>query len=120
MRKIVVVGLMIVLFGITVFSQTNLNLTPRIYTSPDSTVYLYDNESGASQTTLVLVMSGGVILEPADIIVFGGGEVSAITLWGGGALVALTVEVAAGGSIQVTLSGDNAGGSINLAWFSPS
>jgi len=120
MRKLIIAGLVILLFAMAASSHTSLNLTPRIYTSTDGTVYLFDNETGSSQTTLVLVLAGGIVLKPSDIIVFGGGEVSAITLWGGGALVALDVEVAAGGTVQITLSGGNSDGSIGLAWFSPS
>ncbi|MCK4682736.1 hypothetical protein KAT59_06915 [Candidatus Bipolaricaulota bacterium] len=119
MRRVCVAGLLILLLGMVAASQTTLNLTPRVLTATDGVVYLFDNETGVSQTTLVLVLGGGVSLEPSDIVVFGGSEVTAINQWGGGALTAINVEVVAGGTVQITLSGDNAAGSISLAWFSP-
>jgi len=118
MRKVYVAGLLIVLLGVVAVSQTALNLTPRVFTSTDGVVYLFDNGTDASQKTLVLVLGGGVALELSDIVVFGGGEATAIHQWGGGALTAIDVEVVAGGTVQITLSGDNAAGSISLAWFS--
>ena len=119
MRKACVAGLLILLLGMVAASQTSLNLTPRVFTTADGVVYLFDNETGASQTTLVVVLGGGVILELSDIVAFGGGEATAINQWGGGALTAIDVEVIAGGTVQITLLGDNAAGSISLAWFSP-
>lgn len=118
MRKVYVAGVLILLLGMVAASQTALNLTPRVFTTTDGVVYLFDNGTGVSQTTIVLVLGGGVSLELSDIVVFGGGAATAISQWGGGALTAIDVEVVAGGTVQITLSGDNAAGSISLAWFS--
>lgn len=118
MRRAYVAGLLILLLGMVAVSQTTLNLTPRVFTTTDGVVYLFDNGTDASQTTIVLVLGGGVSLELSDIVVFGGGAATAINQWGGGALTAIDVEVVAGGTVQITLSGDNAAGSISLAWFS--
>jgi hypothetical protein len=117
-RFALLLGLLVVVFGIGALAQSTLNLTPRIFSTADGTVYLFDNETGATQTTLVVVPSGGVVLAPSDVVVIGGGPATGISLWGGGRLVAIELEVVAGGTVQITLSGDNAGGAIELAWFS--
>jgi len=119
MRRVCVVSLLILLFGVVAVSQTSLNLTPRVFSVADGAIYLFDNETGVSQTTLVLVLSGGVSLELSDIVVVGGSEATAINQWGGGLLTAIDVEVVAGGTVVIILSGDNAAGSISLSWFSP-
>ena len=118
MRKVFVAGLLVLLVGMVVSSQTSLNLTPRVIETTDGTVYLFDNETGASQTGLVLVLSGGVTLAPSDVTVFGGGEATSINSFAGGAIVVIEIEVVAGGTIQIEFSGDNAAGSISSAWFS--
>ncbi|MFC2079065.1 hypothetical protein ACFLSZ_03700 [Candidatus Bipolaricaulota bacterium] len=117
MRKACVAGLLILLVGMVASSQTNLNLTPRAFETVEGVVYLFDNATGASQTTLVLVLSGAINLAPEDVIVFGGGEVTSITLFGEGTVAAIEVDVVAGGTIQIAFSGDNAALAIKAAWF---
>jgi|GEM_PF-2274758 len=117
LRKVYIAGLLILLVGMVASSATNLYLSPRVFTTTDSVVYLLDNTTSVSQTTLVLILSEGVSLAPSDFIVIGGGEVTSITSLNGGVVAIIEVAVAAGGTIQVTFSGDNAGGSIRLARF---
>ena len=52
-----------------------------------------------------------------DIVAVGGGDVTGIHLWGGGAMAKIDVEVVAGGTLQITLAGSNASGEIDTAWF---
>ena len=116
-RKACIAGLLILLVGMVASSSTSLYLTPRVFTTADGVVYLFDNTTGASQTTLVLLLNGGVSLSPSDFTLFGGGEVASITSSYDGAVAVIELEVDAGGTIQIELSGDNAGGSIRFARF---
>jgi hypothetical protein len=67
---------------------------------------------------IVFSFSAAVTLTPADIIVLGGGQVSAITPWGNGLLVAVTVDIVPGGTLQLSLVGANAKKTVKTAWFS--
>lgn len=118
MRKVCVAGLLVLLVGMVASSSTSVYLTPRVFQTTDGVVYLFDNDTGASQTKLVLILSGPVSLAPSDVTVFGGGEATLITSLYGGTAVYIIVEVLAGGTIQVELSGDNVGRRIRYARFS--
>ena len=109
------VGLIVLLIGVLGTAES-LNLTPRVYTSEGSVVYLYDNETGAAHEGLVVVPDG-IVLTEEDVTVFGGGEVTGFEEWGGGLIVLIQVEIAAGATVQITLSGDKTSGAINRAWF---
>jgi len=119
MRKgLFIAGLLVVLIGVVAVPQASLNIAPRtILKMGDGVVYLFDNETGATQSTIVLVFSGSVSLQPTDVLAIGG-DAAVIRLWGGGALVAIDVNVLAGGTVEIALTGDNAGGSIEQAWWS--
>jgi hypothetical protein len=89
-------------------------------------VLLFDNETGGAITKLVVMFDKVVTLEAADIIAFGGGAVTTVTVSevvfpsgaGSYSLVKIEVEVAAGGTLQVTLSGDSADAQVvNAYWF---
>jgi hypothetical protein len=89
-------------------------------------VLLFDNETGGTITKLVVMFDKAVTFEAADIIVFGGGAVTTVTVSevvfpsgaGSYSLVKIEVEVVAGGTLQVMLSGDNAGAQVvNAYWF---
>ena len=96
----------------------SFNLTPRVFPTEDGVVYLFDNETGATQKGLVLVLRGDVNLVPSDITAFGGGAATLITRLGEGAILVIEIEVVAWGTIQINFAGDNAAGSICSAWFS--
>ncbi len=118
MRKVVtVVALVILMAGVVGLATETRNLTPRVITGPDGVVYLFDNETGEPQSALVVVLGGAITLETSDIVAVGGGDVTGIHLWGGGAMAKIDVEVVAGGTLQITLSGSNASGEIDTAWF---
>ena len=119
MRKgLFIAGLLVVLIGVLAVSQASLNIAPRaILEMGNGVVYLFDNETGATQSTIVLVFSGSVGLQPTDVLAIGG-DAAVIHLWGGGALVAIDVNVLAGGTVEIALTGDNAGASIEQAWWS--
>lgn len=120
MRKALAVAcLAVVVVGILAVSQTSLNIPLRTYVTPDGPVYLVDNATGKLQTMIVFSFSAPVTLTPADIIVLGGGQVSAITPWGSGLLVGITVNVVPGGTVQLSLVGANAKKTVKTAWFSP-
>ena len=111
MRKVCVAGLLVLLVGMVALSSTIVYLSPRIFQATDGVVYLFDNDTGASQTTFVLILGNDVRFALSDVSVFGGGEVASISPSTGGAAVFVEVEVAAGGTIQIEVSGDNAAGS---------
>jgi len=118
MRKVVyVVALVILMAGVVGLATETRNLTPRVITGPDGVVYLFDNETGETQSALVVVLGGAITLEASDIVAIGGGDVTGIDLWGGGAMAKIDVEVVAGGTLQITLAGSNASGEIDTAWF---
>jgi len=112
MRKVCVAGLLVLLVGMVASSSTIVYLTPRVFQATDGVVYLFDNDTGASQTTFVLNLGNDVRFALSDVTVFGGGEVAAMFPSAGGATVFIIVEVVAGGTIQIEVSGDNAAGSI--------
>lgn len=114
-RAICVVGLIVLLVGALGYAES-LNLTPRVYSCGARVVYLFDNETGEAHAGLVIVPNG-IALTEEDIIVFGGGEVKNLEAWGGGIIVLIRVEIGAGATVQITLSGDNATGGIERAWF---
>jgi hypothetical protein len=104
--------------GCLAVSQTSANIALRVIPVAGGTVYLIDNNTGLTQTRLVLSFSAATILQSEDITVFGGGAVTAIHIWGGGLLVAIDAELIAGGTVQVSLLGDNGKKAIRGAWFS--
>ena len=118
MRKVVcVVALAILVAGVVGLAAGTRNLTPRVITGADSVVYLFDNETGETQSALVVVLGGAITLEVSDIVAIGGDDATGIHLWGGGAMAKIDVEVVAGGTLQITLAGSNASGEISTAWY---
>jgi hypothetical protein len=110
------VCLLVVLIGVAGLAQPSLNLKPRVIPTADGAVYLFDNNTGRTQATLVVALSTAFTLKPSDIIAFGGGPVTAIRNWGGG-LVAIDVSLAPGGTLQITLVGAKAASAISSSWF---
>ena len=114
MRRVVwLVLLATLLFGGTALAQTAL--VPRAVELASGTMYLLDNNSGVTATSIGILFSGSAALETSDIIAFGGGEVAKIVSWGSGVLV--YVDVVAGGTLQVSLTGDNANVRLLMAWI---
>jgi len=111
MRRILwLVLVLALLLGCTGLAQTTI--VPRAFTVADGTVYLLDNGSEAAAVSIGVLFSGSATLTESDIIAFGGGEVSHVTSWGSGAFI--DVEVAAGGTLQIALSGS---AKIVAAWI---
>ena len=91
-----------------------------------SGVWLFDNETGETISELVILFDQVVALESADIVALGGEEATKVTVseiaFTSGAesysLATIEVEVVAGGTLQVTLSGDSADAQVvNAYWF---
>jgi len=112
-RALWLVLLATLLFGGTALAQTAL--VPRTVEVAGGTMYLLDNSSGVAASSIGILFSGSVALEASDIVAFGGSEVTKIVSWGSGVLV--YVDVVAGGTLQVSLTGDNANATILMAWI---
>lgn len=110
MRKIVSLMLVaVVVFGIVGLAQTAV--VPREYG-----VFLFDNESGAAAAKIGIQFDKDVEIAKSDIIAFGGGAVTLISVYK--TYVWIEVEVVSGGTLQVTLRGDSAGAAVgNAYWF---
>lgn len=89
-------------------------------------VLLFDNETRGTITKLVVLFDKVITLGASDIIAIGGGEATKVTVseiaFTSGAesysLATIEVEVVAGGTLQVTLSGDSADAQVvNAYWF---
>lgn len=89
-------------------------------------VLLFDNETGGAIAKLVVMFDQLVALEVADVVAIGGGEATKVTVSevvlpsvsDSYSLVKIEVEVVAGGTLQVTLSGDSADAQVvNAYWF---
>ena len=120
MRRVLVIAcLLLVAVGIVAAAGTSLNVAIRTFATPNGPVYLIDNLTGKTQTMIVFSFSGAVSLAASDIIVFGGGMVSAVHPWGGGLLVGVVVNAVPGATIQVSLTGKNAKLALSRAWFAP-
>lgn len=111
-RALWLVLLATLLFGGTALAQTPL--VPRTAEVAGGTIYLLDNSSGAAAASIGILFSGSVALEVSDIVAFGGSEVTKIVSWGSGVLA--YVDVVAGGTLQVSLTGDNANATVLMAW----
>ena len=118
-KVLAVACLVLVTVGVVAAAETSLNVPIGTFVTPDGHVYLVDNATGKAQTMVVFSFSGAVTLTPANIIVFGGGQVSAIHSWGGGLLIGVVVNVVPGGTVQVSLVGVNAKRVLNRVWFAP-
>jgi hypothetical protein len=118
-KALAVACLAVLVVGVLAASQTSLNTPLRTIVTPNGPVYLVDNTTGKTQTMIVFSFSAAVSLTAADIIVFGGGQVTGIHPWGNGLLVGVTVNVVPGGTVQLSLVGANAKKTVKTAWFSP-
>jgi len=115
-RVLLVVGLLALVIGVVASGQTKLNVAPKIVPTLTGAVYLFSNDAGAAKAGIVLALASGFTLTKADIIAFGGGEVTAINNWGGG-LVEVDVSVVPGGTLQLFLAGAKATSAISFAWW---
>ena len=80
-----------------------------------SGVLLFDNETGGTTTKLVILFDQVVTRESIHVVAFGGEKATKVTgreiplsKTGSYCVVKIEVEVVAGGTLQVTLSGDSA------------
>ena len=101
------------LMGSTALAQTAL--VPRAVEVAGGTLYLLDNNSEVTGTSIGILFSGSAALETSDIVAFGGGAVTKIVSWGSGAFI--YVDIAAGGTLQISLTGDNSSAKILMAWI---
>jgi hypothetical protein len=114
MQAKVGIALLIMLFlGCTAMAQTTI--TSRAVSIPGGTVYLLDNDSDVTATAIGILFGGSANITLSDIIAFGGGAVTKIQSWGGGAFI--DVELVPGGTLQITLVGDNASAKLLAAWI---
>lgn len=110
MKKIlaVLLGIM-VLASLVAFSQTSV--TPRNYS-----VLLFDNSTGATVTKLAINFDTEITISASDIVVIGGGAVQSVA--NSTSFVFITVEVYAGGTLQLVLPPEFAGAMVSKAfWF---
>ncbi len=89
-----------------------------------SGVWLFDNETGETISELVILFDQVVALESAGIVALGGGKaeeptVRELPLSGTGSysMAKIEVELVAGGTLQVTLSGDSADAQVVIAYW---
>lgn len=121
-RRFSLLLVLVLLVGVVGLAQTAVE--PR---AVGGGVLLFDNETGGAVTQLVIMFDQVVTLEASDIVAFGGGEVTQVTVSevafpasGAAAysLVKIQVEVVAGGTLQLTLSGESADAQVvNAYWF---
>ncbi len=110
MKRILAVLLGLMLLAGVVASAVE-TVTPRVYS-----VLLFDNATGADTAKLAIIFDQAVMFDASDIIVFGGGEVTAIAIVETYAYI--TVVVVKGGTLQLVLSPEYAGAAVAQAfWF---
>ena len=87
------------------------SVAPRVYQ-----VLLFDNASGADATKLAIIFDKTVDFDASNIIVFGGGEATAIAITETYAFI--TVHVVKGGTLQLVLPEEYADAAVTQAfWF---
>lgn len=120
-RKFSLLLVLVLLAGVIGLAETAVE--PR---AVGGGVLLFDNETRGTITKLVVMFDRVITLEASDIIAIGGGEATKVTVseiaFTSGAesysLATIEVEVVAGGTLQVTLSGDSADAQVvDAYWF---
>ncbi|MCK4580877.1 MAG: hypothetical protein KAU10_05955 [Dehalococcoidia bacterium] len=120
-RKFSLLLVLVLLAGVIGLAETAVE--PR---AVGGGVLLFDNETGGAIAKLVVMFDQLVALEAADVVAIGGGEATKVTVSevvlpsvsDSYSLVKIEVEVVAGGTLQVTLSGDSADAQVvNAYWF---
>lgn len=120
-RKFSLLLVLVLLAGVIGLAETAVE--PR---AVGGGVLLFDNETRGTITKLVVLFDRVITLEASDIIAIGGGEATKVTVseiaFTSGAesysLATIEVEVVAGGTLQVTLSGDSADAQVvDAYWF---
>jgi len=87
------------------------SVAPRVYQ-----VLLFDNASGADASKLAVIFDKTVDFDASNIIVFGGGEATAIAITETYAFI--TVDVVKGGTLQLVLPTEYADAVVTQAfWF---
>ena len=111
MKRILVVLLGLVLLASVVAFAAGEVVVPRVYN-----VLLFDNASEADAAKLAIIFDQAVMFDASNIIVFGGGEATAIAIVETYAYI--TVIVAKGGTLQLVLPPEYAGAVVAQAfWF---
>ena len=112
LRLVLTLALM-VLVGLVGLAQTTV--TPR-----SVGVLLFDNETGADVSGLMIIFDKPVTLEASNAIAFGGREVADVTVVTRGSKtyeVRIQVEVVAGGTLQIMLPNDCADAQVIAAFW---
>ena len=110
MKRILAVLLGLVLLA-SVVAFAGEVVVPRVYN-----VLLFDNATGGQVAKLAIIFDQTVEFDASDIIVFGGGEVTAIAIVETYAYI--TVVVAKGGTLQLVLAPEYADAAVAQAfWF---
>ncbi len=108
-RKLGLVVLLVLALGVVGISQTPV--TPR-----SVGVLLFDNNTGNTVMKLGIVFDKAVSLTASDVIAWGGEEATLVAVSNNFAFI--DVVVVAGGTLQITLSGDGADAVVTSAfWF---
>jgi hypothetical protein len=89
--------------------------TPRTYQTADGVVYLYDNNTGASQSGLIVILLNAGTIDIQDVTAFGGEEVASVVQLGS-RVVRIDVDLVPGGTLQIALP---TGVAISWALFIP-
>ena len=99
MRRIVFLALVAVgILGSACFAQTAV--VPRVFEN-QPTLFLYDNETGTQTARLSMVFDRNIVIEKKDVIVFGGGEVTLLSI--SNTFVFIQATVCPGGTLQLIL-----------------
>lgn len=112
LRLVLALGLM-VLVGLVGLAQTTV--TPR-----SVGVLLFDNETGADVSGLMIIFDKPVTLGASDVLAIGGGEVTDVVVLARGSMICevrIQVAVVAGGTLQIMLPNDCADAQVIAAFW---
>ena len=108
-RKLGLVLLLVLALGVVGLAQ--IAVTPR-----SVSVFLFDNETGATITKLAIIFDKAITLSTSDVIAFGGEMTTLVAVSNNFAFI--DVVVVPGGTVQVTLTGEEADAKVTGAfWF---
>ncbi len=110
MKRVLAVMLgLVLLAGVVGLASTSVE--PRVYN-----VMLFDNASGADASKLAIIFDKAVMFDASNIIVFGGGEPTAVAVTDSYAFISVMVKK--GGTLQLVLPPEYADVKVTSAfWF---